>query len=158
MKCEFYSDNRDLIKWGGIVQLCKTTGIKNVLHVAYFRDSSWPQINYDGNISQIPDPVLQHFRDIHDIKRLGITAGLNINVIDDTFVQTKRSNYTEAISKRVINQHERLLVFLDPDTGIIENHAKEEHVRPEEARLIWQSLKKGDYLVLYQLVFEIPTG
>ena len=45
-------------------------------------------------------------------------------------------------------------LFLDPDTGLAPNRAGTEHVKPDEVLLIWESLKEGDFLVLYQHSFR----
>ena len=154
MKDEFYADNRDLIKWGGIVHLCGIKGISHVTYVAYYRDSIWPLLDFEGKVSQIPDTVIRHFRNINDIKRLGREAGLAITVIEETFNRNSREQYTEKAGLEVKKQDERQVVFLDPDTGLAIQNANEVHVKPDEINTIWQLMKKGDYLVLYQHSFR----
>ena len=44
----------------------------------------------------------------------------------------------------------RLLVFLDPDTGIAPKRAKLEHVTDSELEQIYGAMRKGDLLVFYQ--------
>ena len=154
MKDQWYADNRDLIKWGGIVQLCNETKIKNVIQVAYHREwqeGQKPKLNFDGNKVAVPIPeeVVEHFRNINDIKRLGKKAGLNIDVEKSEFSQQNRQRYTKDVCQQSRKTKEPKIVFLDPDTGLLEN-AKAEHVKPIEVSKIWESLNPGDYLAFYQ--------
>lgn len=155
MKDQWYADNRDLIKWGGIIHLCNTTGIKHVMQVAYFRDSSWLQLNFNGKEVSIPKDVITHFRSIRDIRRLGKKAGITIDVVKSEF--SDRETYSTSICKRIRKQTQHQIVFLDPDNGLAPLKAKAEHVTSEEISSIWQCLKRGDYLVLYQHNPHIPN-
>ena len=150
MKDKYYGDNRDLIKWGGIVHLCKKTGIKDILQIAYYRVTDWPAIQFKGREVPMPDEVQSHFKDIADIKRLGKRLGLQIHVYGEDFASCNRQQYHNRLSKLIANQKTRKCVFLDPDTGIGVKSRKAEHVRPEEISSIWQAMKCQDYLVLYQ--------
>jgi hypothetical protein len=150
MKDQFYADNRDLIKWGGIVHLCNTTGIKHVIQVAYFRDSSWLRLNFNGKDERIPKDVITHFRSIGDIKRLGKKVGIAIDIVKSEFSDSTREVYTKSICQRIQKQTQHQIVFLDPDTGLAVQNVEEEHVESAEVSSIWQSLKRGDFLVLYQ--------
>ncbi|MFC1871939.1 hypothetical protein ACFLYF_06065 [Chloroflexota bacterium] len=150
LKDSYYADNRDLIKWGGIIHLCNTSGIKHIIQVAYFRESSWLKLLFDGEIEDIPKEVIEHFRDIDDIKRLGKKLGITIDIVKDEFSKSNRGEYTKDICQRIQEQAQRQIVFLDPDTGLAPQKATAEHVTREEISLIWQYLKRGDYLVLYQ--------
>jgi hypothetical protein len=151
MKDQYYADNRDLIKWGGIVHLCEITRIKHVIQAAYFRASrSWPQLNFNGKEVSVPEDVITHFRSITDIKRLGKKAGITIDIVKGEFSHAYREAYTKSICQRIQRQTQHQIVFLDPDNGLAPQKAKAEHVKSEEISSIWQRLKRGDYLVLYQ--------
>jgi hypothetical protein len=158
MQDQWYADNRDLIKWGGIVHLCNTTGIQYVMQVAYFRDSSsWPQLNFNGKDVSIPKDVITHFRSIRDIKRLGRKAGITVDIFKREFSHSARETYTESICQRIQKQTQHQIVFLDPDNGLAPQKAKAEHVTTKEISSIWKRLKRGDYLVLYQHNPHIPN-
>ncbi len=45
---------------------------------------------------------------------------------------------------------EKQIVFLDPDTGISGKRPTEKHVTKSEIEAIWNTLKSGDWLVVYQ--------
>jgi len=150
MKNTWYADNRDLIKWGGIIHLCNTTGIKHVMQVAYFRNSSWGLLDFDGKDVPIPEEIITHFRDISDIKRLGKKAGITIEIVMNKFIHSAREAYTDSICQRIRKLSQRQIVFLDPDNGLAPQKATDEHVKSEEISSIWERLRRGDYLVLYQ--------
>ncbi|MGA7677149.1 MAG: hypothetical protein WCA51_02095 [Dehalococcoidia bacterium] len=157
MKDKWYADNRDLIKWGGIAHLCNETGIKYVLQVAYYSKSTWSPLDFNNKKVPIPEKVLSHFRDIKDVERLGEKLGLHICVENHNFSRHNRDVYHKSVCKLISTQKLRKIVFLDPDTGIALQNAKAKHVEPQEVSLIWKSLKRGDFLVLYQHSFR-KTG
>jgi len=150
MKDQWYGDNRDLIKWGGILYLCNTTGIKHVMQVAYYTKSSFPKLRFDRKKEDIREEVIEHFRDIEDIRQLGKKVGITIEVIKNEFSHSDRDKYNRDICKRIEKQPQRKIVFLDPDTGLATQNVKAKHVKPEEVSLIWKALKPRDFLVLYQ--------
>ena len=154
MKDKYYADNRDLIKWGGIVHLCNETGIKHVLQVAYYRESTWLPLNFNNKKVQIPMEVLSHFRNINNVKRLGEKLGLHIHVENRNFDPCDRHVYHNSVCEQISRQKLQQIIFLDPDTGIALRNAKTEHVEAQEITSIWQSLKRGDFLVLYQHRFR----
>ena len=51
MRDKWYADKRDLVKWDGILHLCKEKQIKNILYVVYYRETEFPMIEFDGKIS-----------------------------------------------------------------------------------------------------------
>ena len=156
MKNIWYADNRDIIKWGGIVHLCNTTGIKHVTQIAYFRESSRLQLDFNGKDVSIPQDVIIHFRSMRDIKQLGTKVGITIDVVENEFSHNDREKYTKSICQQIQKQTQRKIVLLDPDTGLApdSNKAKVEHVKPDEVSMIWHSLNNSDFLVLYQHRFR----
>ena len=160
MKDKFYGDNRDLVKWGGIVRLCEVNGIKTVVQVAYYRKDEWGKEinNFDGKPVDLPEAVKKHFkRDIYDIKRLGKPADLDIRVLDeeiDTNFGDNRQGYCDKVCEKIKGIGERKVVFLDPDNGLEPNNCKAEHVKCSEVKEVWDSLKTGDILVFYQHQFR----
>jgi hypothetical protein len=157
MKDKWYADKRDLIKWGGIAHLCHKKGIKCVLQVAYYRESKWSPLDFNNEKVSIPEEVLSHFRNINEVKRLGKKLGLHIDIVTQNFDQYGRDVYHNSVCKLISRQKLRQIVFLDPDTGIAMQNAKAKHVEPQEVSSIWKSLKRGDFLVVYQHSFR-KTG
>lgn len=156
MKDKYYADNRDIVKWGGIVHLCTENKIKHVVQVAYYRIESWndKKMKFDGESIDLPAKVIKHFRDIGKIKRLGSDMGIKIDVKKDEFSHDNRESYHIDLCKCIREMKDRKIIFLDPDIGLAPNVAKAGHVKPEEITKIWQSLKQKDFLVLYQHKFR----
>lgn len=152
MKDQWYGDARDLIKWGGIVHLCRITGINHVMQIAYWRPSESISLVFNGKAIPLPEEVNKHFRDITDIKRLSKTTGLSMEVVTCEF--DDRNEYTKSICNQIEKQSHPQIVLLDPDTGLAIRKEKAEHVTTDEIKSIWHSLKKGDVIVLYQHSFR----
>jgi hypothetical protein len=151
MKDKFYGDNRDLVKWGGIVHLCHTNRIKTVIQVAYYRED---EIHFDDKIIPLPKSVVRHFkRDIKDIKCLSIPTNLDIQMLDNKFGKSKeaRTKYHNEVRKEIRKINKKKVVFLDPDKGLEpKSGCTDEHVKPNEVQRIWELLGQGDILVFYQ--------
>ena len=116
MRDEWYADNRDVAKWGGIVHLCCETRIANVLQVAYYRKGKLPELRFDNQQIPLPEEVKRCFRDIKEIRRLGKAAGLKIKVITKEF--GNRKDYHDYICRCIDAIGERKIIFLDPDNGL----------------------------------------
>lgn len=54
----------------------------------------------------------------------------------------------------VVRSERSILLFLDPDNGIAVITRKSEHVCPEQLSFVWDSLKQGDCLLVYQHRFR----
>jgi len=149
---QWYGDGRDLIKWGVLLHLATVRNLKRLVQAAYLRpDSSRPTLGWQQKSIPFPEPVWVHFRDIHDIKRLAKATGIEIKVIDTVYDAKARKRYTDEVISHYRSTLQRpTLIFLDPDTGIAERNAKPQHVTPKEVGEIWASLKRKDWLVLYQ--------
>jgi hypothetical protein len=147
----FYGDNRDLVKWGVLLQLAERFGAARILQVGYYRpEGRWPPLEIDGRECPIPDEVIRHFRSCRDIKRLNSldSLGVQINVLDSPFSHRERDVYLQQIFAAMSGLDPRpCILFLDPDTGIGRDA---EHVRPGELLAIWDRMRGGDVLVLYQ--------
>ena len=147
MRDKWYSDNRDLVKWGVLLQLAELHNITTILQVAYYRSDPWESIEIDGCPYPLPRDVVRHFRNINNIVTLRSTA--RVDVLDAPFYD--RDQYLEHIRTAIRNlPKEPAIVFLDPDTGLEPRKAKLEHVRQCELREIWHALRRGDLLVFYQ--------
>jgi len=52
---------------------------------------------------------------------------------------------------QTLRQSHKVLVFIDPDTGIQPGGgAEDEHLRKKDIRSVWEALKSGDKLIVYQ--------
>lgn len=147
MRDQWYGDNRDLVKWGVLVHLAREYEVKRIIHVAYFRPTTWPSLHIDGKEYPIPESVIEHFRKIGNITSL--KARPHIQVIGSQV--SERARYTEEVLEAIAAYgSERCMVFLDPDTGLAPRKAGLEHVLGSELAGIWQKMHQGDVLVFYQ--------
>ncbi|NOZ27474.1 MAG: hypothetical protein GXP39_05395 [Chloroflexi bacterium] len=147
----WYGDNRDLVKWGTLVQLAREERINKLVQVAFLRETERPRLRSNGEEFPIAWEVWKHFRDLRNIEALGQRTGIEIEVIDRPFDERKRREYLEFVKGLVQrNGTERKIVLLDPDTGIEPRNVRPEHVTVEEIKAIWGVLSEGDWLVLYQ--------
>ena len=148
MRDIWYADKRDLVKWSVLHYLAEENEIRQILQVAYFRESTYGQVKIDDQELGLPSAVLSHFRDIRQIKNLGGRA--QIQVLTDLF-SDRKSYMKKVISFISQYKNEKCIVFLDPDTGLEPlNAANLNHVLDDEAKAIWEEMKQGDLLVLYQ--------
>ena len=147
MKDYWYADNRDLIKWGVLLNLAKRFNAVRILQLAYYRPSSFGQLIIDGEVHDIPEEVISHFRDIRDIFRMG--GGIQISVLDALF--QNRRDYAKRVLEFIGSYpDERCIVFLDPDTGLEPQKPSLNHVLNGEAQQVWGAIKSGDSLAFYQ--------
>ncbi len=151
MRDRWYGDKRDLVKWGVIFRLASTYRAGKILQVAYYRPSKWDSLEIDGRQYNLPDEVIKHFRDIHNITNLNILA--QIDVIGTSFGRVNRLQYTNRIVTAIRScGPDRCIVFLDPDTGLVPSGsaAGRQHVSESELAVIWTGMRPDDVLVLYQ--------
>lgn len=148
MRDQWYGDNRDLVKWGVLLNLAREHAANRILQVAYLRPSEWAQLEIDGRHSPVPEAVLRHFRDVRNIKNL--SNGPKIEVVETPFVD--RRKYSQAVLEAISRRHdaETCMVFLDPDTGLASRTPDFKHVFDSELAEIWQHMTAGDVLVFYQ--------
>jgi len=151
MKDKWYGDNRDLVKWGVLLQLAKMCGARRIVQVAYYRPET---IEIDGKFYPMPSAVTGHFRkDLTDINRLMI-EGVQIEVLDEP------TKSFDAYTKIVLDRLEKLsacqeppcILFLDPDNGLEPEKGTKrlEHVRSGDLKRIWEAIRGNDVLAFYQ--------
>ena len=150
MRDKFYGDNRDLVKWGTLIEVAHRYDCKHILQVLYFRPSQLAQIEIDGKQVEIAEEIFKHFRDSSSIRSLEF-ENLRIDVFSEEFVN--RPRYLDATCLAIRSRKfVPGVVFLDPDTGLEPESGNydSKHVREVEVREIWKFLRPGDVLVLYQ--------
>ena len=147
MKEQWYGDARDLVKWGTLLHLADIYSVKRIVQVAYFRQSEWGSIEFDGQKIPIQDSIIKHFKSLSNIEKL--TSEPRIEIIYSLFED--REKYKTVIEGAITGQHP-CIVFLDPDTGLEppSSPLKPEHVRESELKNIWDKIHVGDVIVFYQ--------
>jgi hypothetical protein len=151
----WYGDKRDRVKWGALVHLANTKGIRCIVQVAYFRHGDDLKLQIGEDEVQLPIEVWNHFSNLRHIERLGEATGLKIIVLDQLFDPNKRRDYINMIALHLDEIHKesksRKIIFLDPDTGIEpEKSSGPKHVTKKEIEAIWKTLSERDLLVVYQ--------
>lgn len=161
MRDRWYSDKRDLVKWGSLVHLAKAHKLETILQVAFYvADDKNYQLQTRNGTVDFPAVVWEHFRDLDGIKGLSLPSNLHIKVFKEPFVRdTKRktaktdfrTEYLKLLLAKIKDlRASRLLVFLDPDTGIAPERPSTKHVNAKEIQDVFVAMKPGDWLVLYQ--------
>jgi hypothetical protein len=58
MKDQWYADNRDLVKWGVLLELCRQFHAIRILQVLCYRPSDWQEKNLkiDGKLAHSQKP------------------------------------------------------------------------------------------------------
>lgn len=149
MRDLWYGDNRDLIKWGVLLELAQQYRAKHILQVLYERATVWKHLEVDGKQVDLCPAVLQHFRNTNSI--IGLRCDAGVDVLSDTFAD--RGTYLRTVLDRIQLRTRRPgIVFLDPDTGLEPPGGKAglEHVLESELGQIWRTLSSGDVMVFYQ--------
>jgi hypothetical protein len=148
MRCKYYGDRRDLVKWGVLLHIARDHCVGRILQVAYFRPSEWGQLEIDRQQRPIPKEVLSHFRNLRNIE--GLTNSPRIELLASPFED--RQCYIEKIVQalNIRRCKETCVVFLDPDTGLEPRKPNLNHVLESELAEIWCHLIPGDILVFYQ--------
>ena len=161
MQDRYYGDNRDLVKWGTLIELARQYQVKHILQVLYYRKNEWNQkerkhewgpIEIHGDnvfIAEIAEEVIRHFRDVNLIRSLKLSV--SIEVLNEEFVDP--NTYHEYVIAEInARSNKPGIVFLDPDTGLEPPSGKHDltHVRDRELKAIWDSLTTDDMLVFYQ--------
>jgi len=147
MRDLWYGDKRDLVKWTVLVHLADRHRADRIVQVAYHRESKYPSVTIGGEKVKIPNAVVEHFRDI--AKAAMIPCRAAVSVLDIPFQDRETYAQSVASSLKFFSQ-EKCVVLLDPDTGLAPVHPTMAHVLDTEVRAIWEMLKSGDILVLYQ--------
>jgi hypothetical protein len=148
MKDQWYGDNRDLVKWGVLLELSRKYKCSAILQVLYRRPSEWATIQIGGDEVDLRPEVIQHFRDAEAISRM--RGPVSIEVIADKFQD--RHTYSQIIARRIkARTASPGIVFLDPDTGLQpKGKPGHEHVLESELAEIWKLMRTGDVRVFYQ--------
>ena len=149
MRDRWYGDDRDLVKWGGLLHLARRESVRTILYVAMYRPdvTTEPLLTARGPVA-LPTEVGRHFRDIDDVQRLARATGVDIRVHKDQM--TDRRAYFAGVATLIQSQAAPILVFLDPDVGLVSEGPGPEHVASADVSVVFDAMRQGDLLVCYQ--------
>jgi hypothetical protein len=123
-----------------------------ILQVAFYRpEDELPKLFLNGKNVPFPAVVYGHFRNLDHIKALEVSspAVLRVEVFKDIFDGSHE--YFGRLAEKLCQMREqRLIVFLDPDTGIAPTRTGHKHVGYSELKDVFSQLKAGDWLAFYQ--------
>lgn len=150
MRDQWYANDRDVVKWSALVHLARRESIPTIVQVAMCRPDPPPAplATALGKV-ECPSEVVRHFRNLEDIQRLAGATGLVIEVLLAPF--RDRVRYFGGVVERIRRERAgALLVFLDPDIGVVSERPGPEHVSSSEVATLFEALRPGDLLVCYQ--------
>jgi hypothetical protein len=99
MRDSWYSDDRDVVKWGGLVHLATREQLGAVVQVAMFRPGKRVTLDTMSGVIAVPEAVWAHFRDLRGIRVLGEAVGLEISIIDEPFASNQRGVYFKRVAE-----------------------------------------------------------
>src|SRR6266568_2341657 len=98
MRTEWYGDNRDLVKWGTLIHLCRERSLKHISQVPFLCDeNNSHKLSVDGGTVDFPKKVWSHFKPLQRIEDLGKQVDLRINVFLEFINHKKRQDYVELL-------------------------------------------------------------
>ena len=157
MRDQWYGDNRDLLKWASLVTLARRHKVQAIIQIAMFRPN---EPKWQRGTRGFPAEVLDHFRKLENVHALGLATGVEILVCKEPFCNRDRpagtqdavraAYFREARLKLRGFQGKKIIAFLDPDTGLAPQKPEPKHVKESELKTIYEALKPGDWLALYQ--------
>lgn len=156
MREQWYADKRDLVKWASLVYLARECRASRIIQVTFSHGDTqpWEKCRLLKNESvKVPFPreVWKHFRRLERINGLARRTGIRIEVFRSSWTYKARHQYVKNLRHRLDQLiGTRLIVFLDPDTGIEPQTADLRHVKKSEIKTIFDALEPGNCLVLYQ--------
>lgn len=149
MRDIWYGDKRDVVKWGVLLELARKYRCRQILQVLYFRaDQRAPKLQIGEELVNLPVEVLKHFRDVNAITGMKCEPEVRLVLHEYHHFGGYLRELTAEIGKL---GPDAAIVFLDPDTGLEPRSGGNfRHVRTCDLERIWNLLRSGDLLVLYQ--------
>jgi hypothetical protein len=148
MRDQWFGDNKDLIKWGVLLELARRYDVEHIPQVLYLTETTWEGLEIDDVLVELPTEVVKHFRDATSVSQMQCAA--HIEVFSKPFAD--RNEYHQELLEQIQSRPKRPgIIFLDPDTGLQPAGAAGlKHVLDSELTKIWQVLCPSDILVFYQ--------
>ena len=147
MNIMWFGDNPDLMKWTLVRQILKANGA-NLVYIPYLNENS----EVTGRIKDVVDPgVWEYFKSIERLIGLLKVVSHKPKVVWQGFDHSARDTYLRRVVD-VVRQRDAgpVVVFFDPDTGIEKGHLGPHHASNRELKTVWEQIKPGDSVLLYQ--------
>jgi hypothetical protein len=143
MRLRWVGDARDYVKWDCVFEHARN---RFVFYVPMLRKYIDPKCRH---------PEVQNFFDesknLESFKQL-FPNGFEVFVCGEDYSVENADRYFQGVIARLqtLQNNYRVLVFIDPDTGIAPKRAKSEHLRLEDLSTVWHEIKSQGSLVIYQ--------
>jgi hypothetical protein len=145
MRLRWVGDARDYVKWDCVFG---NAGGRFVFYLPMLRRTVDPRCRH----RQVQD----HFDRSKDLANFGALFEHRFEVFEfggREYSKDVADEYFKIAIERVkqLQEREKLLVFIDPDTGLEPNSGgKDEHIRVKDLWAVWEALLPRSLLVLYQ--------
>lgn len=152
MKPIYNGDRRDRVKWGALVHLARREHIEQLLVILQFRDDT-PRLLVSSAANgqvELPTEVWNHFSDLASIADLSAATGIEIHLFERQWANPRAAYFGAALQWLISFATRPRIVFTDPDTGLGGVTDGLCHIRPTELTDLWNALRNGEWLVLYQ--------
>jgi hypothetical protein len=150
VKDTWYGDQRDLVKWGTLAHLAEHNSLAVIVQIAYLRAGARGTLSNGKGETPISPAVWSFFREVTAVRSLGDLLHRRIIVIDEPFIPQRRRQYRQAVVESVRSIVSSKIVLLDPDTGIAPARHSGKHITAEDIAAVWNVLRTGDWLAVYQ--------
>ncbi len=149
MRDIYFGDRRDRVKWGVLVSIAQSHGLRSILQVAYSRSLESRTLETPSGPVEVNDEVWRFFSSLERVVELGAKLGLVVRVVGAPFAKSARSRYLDLALSELTQIPRPALVFLDPDTGV-SDRPRVEHTARSDVELVWSAMEPGEWLVVYQ--------
>ena len=156
MRDQWFSDVKDIVKWGVIDGLASEhRRATRILYVAMRTrdDKKYRELVLDNGKS-VPVAIYKFFRGIDRLGDLPWSSKVRFEPILEFFEHRYRGAFFERVRVAISKGRktgERTVLFLDPDTGIEPpKTVDKKHVKESELRELFGALEPNDLLSVYQ--------
>ena len=160
MRNQFYSDRKDIWKWSLLLELAGDR--HHIYQVAMLTRDDGEHTLDQGDPGECNALARGFFEDEcrvddRDIYRAEALLSGRITVLNpkgsdcEYYSPSSRTRYFDHVLNTIKSDDKSpKVVFLDPDNGLEVKNSTSSHVRLQDVRRVWNSLRAGDYLVIYQ--------
>lgn len=154
MRHQWHGDNRDLVKWGAMFHLVGTSRRPTrIVYVPMLTPDDPPAAPHRLNGEHpIATAVMAFFRDVDQVARLPWPDHVTFTMVPG--LMTDRRAYFAHTAREIeaaMVHDARVLVLLDPDTGIEpRSGGTPAHVLRREVADVYGRLRVGDLVAMYQ--------
>lgn len=154
MRHQWHGDNRDLVKWGAVFHLVGSSAERtSIVYVPMLTPDDPPGASHRLNDEHAIAPeVMAFFRDVDHVRRLPWPQHVAFAMVEG--LMRDRRGYFKQVAREIdaaARDSSRLLVLLDPDTGIEPpSGGTRAHLLRGEIADVYGRVRAGDLVAMYQ--------